>query len=94
MQALSSSNQLQPAVSDELKASFAKTMLIHGSTLLHTCFAPCAPELGGGAGVIKNSRLKRPKDDQRDYILTLEHLHFPKGIGTVRELSIAEQRPT
>ena len=72
--------------SNKLDETFTKTMKIHGSTLLHTCFAPIPPEKIGGS-------LKRSKDDPCDYILTLEQLHYPEDICKVSELTIVEQRP-
>ena len=77
--------QLSPHTSN-LKETFTKTMKIHGSTLLHTCFAPIPPEKIGG-------KLKRSMDDPCDYILTLEQLHYPEDICNDSELTIMEQKP-
>jgi hypothetical protein len=63
-----------------------KTMNIHGSTLLHTCFAPIPPEKG-------KDTLKRSKDDPCDYILTLEQLHCQEEISKVSEQAIVEEIP-
>ena len=72
--------------SNKLEETFTKTIKIHGSTLLHTCFAPIPSENIGRI-------LKRSKDDPCDYILTLEQLHYPEEICKESELTIVEQRP-